>query len=215
MDLRGFSASTAMRPNDIFKRPGPHRAHEVNLEKVTKLRRALDALESLGVGEPLAELVGAPADEALEHSLFEGIQYHCVVGDNFGLAVYGPMLSRAGLQIVWGEPLFRERDPRKEPISMFWADRRPYLPQHVARAADILSSLDELRDPPAEAWQTLLEELADDEDDDLPAEERPQALVATWRRDYLAELAAFSEHIVELARRDASVMTWEDEQGWL
>jgi hypothetical protein len=199
-------------PNDIFKRPGPHRACAADLDRLAKLRAALDALEAYGVAEPLAALTGASVDQILDGALFD-VGAECGVGESFGLATYGPMLDRAGLPLIWGETVFRPRNSLVEPISMFWADRAPYLPQHVAPASEILARLGSLRDPPERAWTQLRKELAEQDRGD--ATETPAALIARWRLEYIAELDRFCARIAELAEQGASVVTWEDEQGWL
>jgi hypothetical protein len=205
-----------MLPNDVFKRPGRHHAYEADLASVAKLRSALDVLEALGLPEPLAAAMRCTTEEILEGFGASDAHSHGTIGDDFGLASYGPMLERAGLTVLWGGRLFSERDPRVEPISMFWADRRPYLPAHLAPAAEILECLGELRAPPEHAWQTLFDEMFDeDEEADRPPEERTPTLIARWRREYVTELDVLERHVREIAARGGSIVTWEDERGWL
>jgi hypothetical protein len=195
-------------PNDVFKRPGPHHAYELDVALCTELRGALDALELFGMAEPMVKL--APqltVDDVLAGRGLFDIVHTCVVGEDFGLRHYGPMWSRAGLSVTWGEPLYNERNPYQEAVSPFWAEHRPYLPYRVATAAQILDELGELRNPPRRAWTTLAKEMAEEDGD--------EALIATWREACVAELDAFAARLGELATRGASVVTWESEQGWL
>jgi hypothetical protein len=194
-------------PNDIFKRPGPHHAYELDAARWAPLRDALDALEQFGLAEPFVKLLPQyTVDDVLGGRAFYDVISACVAGDDFGLHDYGPMWSRAGLDVMWGELLYRQRNPREEPISPFWAEHRPYLPYRVATAAEIADDLGKLRSPPKRAWKLLARELGDDGD---------AALIETWRFKAIAELDAFASRLGELAARGASVVTWESEQGWL
>lgn len=211
------SRAMSLVPNDVFKRPGPHHAFEVDRDMLEQLRAALDPLEELGLAEPLAAVMRRPLEEILDGSVFWDIGYHCTLGEDFGLKTYGPMLRHAGLRIHWGEPFFRQRDDRVDAISPFWAEHQPYLPQRVATAAEVLPSLDPLRNPGPDAWTTLHDEMVDDDvpEEDLPPEERPSALIERWRVEYLAELDRFAAAVAEVASRNGSIITWENEQGWL
>jgi hypothetical protein len=194
-------------PNDIFKRPGPHHAYELDAARCSELRGALDALELFGMAEPFVKLLPQyTADDVLAGRAFHDVVSACIAGDDFGLRDYGPMWSRAGLDVTWGELLYPQRNAREEPISPFWADHRPYLPYRVAPASELVDALGELRNPPKRAWKLLARELGDDGD---------AALIEAWRPNARAELDAFASRLGELAARGASVVTWESEQGWL
>lgn len=205
-------------PNDFFKRPGPHHAFEVDLELLAGLRAALDPLEQLGYPDPLAGVLGCSPKRVLEPGGLYGIEYRCVLGDDFGLSTYGPMLDRAGLATTFGGLLFPQRDATRDPISPFWLENHPWLPHQIAPAAVILEAIPGLLDPPERAWVTLFDEMIDPDPEpghETPEHERPDRLIARWRTEYRAEVEAFAARLREIAARGGSVTTWFSEQGWL
>lgn len=206
-----------MLPNDVFKRPGPHHAHEVERAKRDTLCEALGLLEEVGLAEPLAEVLAQPVEAVLDGRVFHDLAYQCVAEPDFGLATYGPMLIHAGLPIVVGEALFPQKDPTVEPISPWWAEHRPYLPGRLASAAELLDASEVLVKPSAVAWARLREALVDPEvpESELDPAERPDALITSWREACAVEVATYRSRLSELTKRGAWVATWTSEEGWL
>jgi hypothetical protein len=213
----------ATLPNDVFKRPGPHHALEVDWERVLAVRAAVAPLRRYGIAEPLAGLLELHVDELLGKRGFPELAYLCSTGDlgDFGLASYGPFLERAGLDLTFGESLIPHLAP-DEAVSIFWAERSPYIPQFVAKARDVLARLPALRTIPVAAQKRVYAELTEraddaDEPDERHAEQERQAplLISAWLREYPKELDAFESAVRQIAERDGWVMTWASEQGWL
>jgi hypothetical protein len=223
-----------MLPNDIFKRPGPHHAYEVDPARLAQLRAAADVFEQLGDAGSLAAVTGYTVEELHGYSLSE-IYRCCLADEDFGLRDYGPMWNRMELQTEFGELLIPRRDARIDPVSHVWLEASPWLPQRVAPASEIYVDL-ELAEPPAAAWTALFQSMErsiydhdliqdDDESDEafdariaarMPELEREdRAMVERWRQDCRAELEMFRSKLRELGDRDALVCTWHDEQGWL
>ncbi len=221
-----------MLPNDVFKRPGPHHAFEVDPVKHAQLCAAIAPLEELGDPGPLAALLGRTPDQLRDSwSVSESYSY-CLVGEDFGLRRYGPMFERMQLQTVFGERLVPERDARVDPISHVWLELMPYFPQAVAPASEIFVELS-LIAPPEAAWGLLLAEMPDDDyplqeddEDDAAFERRvdtraavheveARQLIERWRVESCLEVDAFVANLRVLGDRDALVATWSDDQGWL
>jgi len=207
-------------PNDWFKRPGPHHAHEASADGIAAFREAIDVLRRYGVAEPMAALMKASPDDVLRPG---GIEITCFGdGVDFGMAEYGPLLSIAGCDLEFGEPLVPYHDATVEPISMFWADHPPYIPHHVSKASAIIVELPKLRKLPARNWRRVLAEMTERTDDapelaQIYAKRDAEApgLLETWRVACAGELARFEHALRSVAERDGWVMTWFSEQGWL
>lgn len=221
-----------MLPNDVFKRPGPHHAYEVDPDALARLRTAIAPLEELGDSGPLAALLGREIDTYAVHDAY----HYCLVDEDFGLDLYGPMFDRMGLSTMFGELLIPRRDPQITPISHVWLELSPWLPQRVAPASEIYVDL-ALLDPPAMAWlQLLLGEMAYDldrhdlfqghDESDAAFDVRldawiedsnaaNHALVERWKVDCRPEVEMFRSKLREIGDRGGLVATWHSEQGWL
>lgn len=204
-----------MRPNDIFKRPGPHHAVEADLERLAQLRTALAVLEDHGSVEPLTEFLSgrSPLEEP---ALLSDLGWEVASSNDFGLRDYGSMFFHAGLQTISGDLLYPQRDARRDAISHVWFELDPHIHQRVAPASAVLTTLDALRNPPSGAWERLRKELRPDGDDCGETDEAgDREMVEQWRRDCRAELDSYGDRLTEIAGRGGAVVLWESEQGWL
>ncbi len=222
-----------MIPNDLFKRPGPHHAYEVDPAKHRELRAAIAPLEELGDATRLATLLGRTPAEVSSSWVVSSAYSHCLIGEDFGLSDYGPMFERVGLTVSFGTALIPTRDPKVAPISHVWCELRPHFPQCLAPASQVLTKIHSLVAPPATLWSQIVLEIPDDEElfqdddeDDIAFDKRlaaravvhqdqARAIVAKWRVDSRAEVSAFVAKLEELAARDCEVYTWSNDQGWL
>ena len=141
--LRASWYVPAVLPNDVFKRPGPHHAHEVDRARLTQLRAAFEELQLLGDAGTLAALLDQQPELLLREAYRLSMAYtYCLIDADFGLRYYGPMFSRMGIATALGDPLIQQHDARVEPVSHVWFELSPYLPQRVAPAKDIYRELE-------------------------------------------------------------------------
>lgn len=197
-------------PNDVFKRPGPHHAYEADLARVDAMRAALEVLQVRGDAAPMAALLGYAPDEILgDPSCLYSLGGTCVADDarDIGMRNYGPLLSLAGAAVVTGQPLLPYVNPTVTPVSMFWADHAPYVPEMVAPARELLGLVPAWREIPDEDWAYVRQELA--------AGAQPADLLERWRRAYLAEVDDFARALSPIADREGHVILWLEAEGWL